>query len=129
MQYCRIVGYCMLFSLLMILGYANIQHYVTICPNCNCVCADTYSLPVDATPAAAAAAAAASAAAAAAAARQGGGEVYRRPVFGSPPAVRRARRPDQPVRPPDQPTRPPDHHDHPATSCPCPLHTSVVIIL
>ncbi|KAK4304414.1 hypothetical protein Pmani_023640 [Petrolisthes manimaculis] len=87
---------------------------------------DTYSLPVDATPAAAAAAAAASAAAAAAAARQGGGEVYRRPVFGSPPAVRRARRPDQPVRPPDQPTRPLDHHDHPASSCPCPLHTSAV---
>ncbi|XP_063871947.1 uncharacterized protein LOC135106605 [Scylla paramamosain] len=80
---------------------------------------DTYSLPVDATPAAAAAAAAAVPSSSSI-----GAEVYRRPVYRSPPAVRRARRPDQPTRPPDAPAAATQHHDRQGGSCTCVLHSA-----
>ena len=83
---------------------------------------DTYSLPVDATPAAAAAAAAA----AVPSSSSSGAEVYRRPVYRSHPAVRRAIRPDQPTRPPDAPAASTQHHDRQGGSCTCVLHSATV---
>ncbi|XP_071523053.1 uncharacterized protein [Panulirus ornatus] len=57
-------------------------------------------------------------------------EIYRRPVYRSPPAVRRAQRPDHPNRPPDNsavaaPAAAPSlHHDRQTCSCTCRLHSN-----
>ncbi|XP_064089445.1 uncharacterized protein LOC135203590 [Macrobrachium nipponense] len=85
---------------------------------------DTYSLPVDATPASASSTS----------------EIYRRPVFQSPRALRRCQRPDFSARSPERSatsalpstvTTPPTtttqtsshHHEHPTCSCSCRVHT------
>ncbi|XP_045611245.1 uncharacterized protein [Procambarus clarkii] len=81
---------------------------------------DTYSLAVDASPAASILVAAPTIST----------EIYRRPVYRSPPAVRRARRPDHPTRPPDTsavtaPAAAPSlHHDRQICSCTCRLHSN-----
>ncbi|KAK8752637.1 hypothetical protein OTU49_006616, partial [Cherax quadricarinatus] len=86
---------------------------------------DTYSLPVDATPAATAILVGVPSI---------NTEIYRRPVYRSPPAVRRARRPDQPSsRPADTlvvlapaaaAAAPTHHHDRQNCSCTCRLHSN-----
>ncbi|KAG7160098.1 Synphilin-1-like [Homarus americanus] len=77
----------------------------------------TYSLPVDSTPSVLS--------------TNISTEIYRRPVYRSPPAVRRARRPDHPTRPPDTsavpaPAAAPSlHHERQTTcTCTCRLHSS-----